>query len=340
NPLAMRKKFETIEKKMQKMEKPETAKQEAPKKVDTSRIENAAKGYQTRNPELLPRTLLILKSLVKENDDAATILKKVLSVYKDQALADEAIDFLIDTASTKKELIKAKKDFNAQFGREIRAGKNIGVEARAFSTKGLGSPTALRDLYRDITGNPRDPHDLFDELTEQFNQSDMKNVIDFILHSLGADLKAKGPSISRPELERLFSEGRIMQAFLGIFRFFQQRMRMIKKQFEKDGLTLPTRINNELLAKQLMKILKERYPTPDKILQLAFILGISEELAAQIIIFSQYRDALRNVSPRLFKSDRHRQDLLMTFIETLSDLDDMIDEEEEEQNNEPIDTME
>ncbi len=339
NPLAMRKKFETLDKKMFKHEKAETQKQEPSlKNVNINRIENAAKGYQTRNPELQPRTLIILKSLIDEGDNAEKILDKVLSVYKDQALADEAIDFLIDTAEITDELIKAKEEFNAQYGREIRSGKNIATEARAFSMKGLGSPTALRDLYRDIIGNPRDPHDLFDELTTSFNHSQMKNVIDFILHSLGADLKSKGPSIERAELKRLFTEGKVMQAFLGLFRFFQQRMHLIKKQFEHEDLTLPTRINFELLAKQLMKILRDRYPTPDKILQLAFVLGISEELAAQMVIFTQYRDSLRHISPRLFKSDRHRQDLLITLIETLSELEDMSEEEDEE--NKQKDTIE
>ena len=80
-----------------------------------------------------------------------------------------------------------------------------------------------------------------------------------------------------------------------------------------------------------MKLLQERYPSPDKIIKLSFVLGISEEVAAQIVIFTQYRDALRHISPKLFKSERHRQDLLMTLIETLSDLEDELEDEEEEE---------
>lgn len=159
----------------------------------------------------------------------------------------------------------------------------------------------------------------------------MKKAIDFILHSLGSDLKSKGPSISPAELQRLFSEARTLQAILGIYRFFRGRLGIMMKQFKKEDLTFPQRLTFELLAKQFVRFIQERYPTTDRILQLALILGISEELAAQIIVFTQYRDAMRQVSPRLFQSDRHRQDLLMALIESLSDIEDMMEDAEEEE---------
>jgi hypothetical protein len=80
-----------------------------------------------------------------------------------------------------------------------------------------------------------------------------------------------------------------------------------------------------------MKLLQERYPSPDKILKIAFALGIAEELAAQVVIFTQYRDAMRHVSPKLFKSERHRQEMLMALMETLSDIEDELNDEEEEE---------
>ena len=105
---------------------------------------------------------------------------------------------------------------------------------------------------------------------------------------------------------------------------------MIKGQFDRYDLTMPSRINFEVLARLLMKLLQERYPTPDKILKFSFTLGIAEELAAQVVVFTQYRDAMRHVSPKLFKSERHRQEILMALMETLSDLEDELNDEEEE----------
>ncbi len=86
-----------------------------------------------------------------------------------------------------------------------------------------------------------------------------------------------------------------------------------------------------MLAKHFMKALQERYPSADKILQLAMQLGLSEEILAQIIIFTQMRDGMRQVAPRLFKSDQHRQDLLNAFIDAIEDLDERLEEEEEEE---------
>ncbi len=339
NPMAMRKKFETLNKKAEKAPEGQKAqKSEKEKGADASEnsaIEELAEDYHQRNPELDKKTLTNMHREMKPDDTHEQILEKLQKTYTDKALADEAIDFLIETAENKEDLkqkyVQAKQNFNAQFGPEIRAGRNIGAQARAFSEKGLGKPTALRDLYREVTGNPRSPHQLFQELTEKFKFSDMKNIIDFILHSLGTDMKAKGPSISRAELQRLFGEARTMQAILGIFRFFFGRMKMIKKQFDYSDLTMPSRINFEVLARLLMKLIEERYPTPDKILKQAFVLGIAEELAAQVIVYTQYRDAMRHISPKLFKSERHRQEVLMALMETLSDLEDELNEDEEEE---------
>ena len=343
NPRQLQKKFEKLEQKIQKppqQEQPQKSEeQKGADAGESTAAEQIAEDFYQRNPELQKKTLLLLNARIKPDDDHEAILEKLQQTYTDKALADEAIDYLIEVSENKeilkKKLIESKERFNVDFGREIRAGRNIAAQARQFSQAGLGSPTALRDLYRDITGKPRDPHCMFEELSQKFKFSQMKNIIDFILHSLGSDMKAKGPSISKAELQRLFGEARNMQAILGVFRFFFSRMNLIKGQFNRFELTMPGRINFEALARLLMKLLQERYPSSDKILKLAFVLGISEEVAAQIVIFTQYRDALRHISPRLFKSERHRQELLMTLIETLSDLEDELEEDEEEEEELP-----
>lgn len=334
NYLAMKKQFEDLKKKTeprapQEVFEPEKADQEA------TRAEKVAKKFESNNSELSSRVLLILASRISESDSVNDILRKLMETYKDPTLADEALDYLKEVAAKGSQmdakLAQAKEQFNERFGVEIRAGKNIQAQAQQFAEQGLGSKTGLRDLYRDLVMNPRDPHTLFDELTNKFQFAKMKQVIDFVLHSLGADMKALGPSISRAELERLFTESRKLQAFLGLFQFFQKRMKSIGALFDLEDLATPAMLSFELLAKQLMRLLKERYPSSDKVLRLAASLGISDALMAQIIIFGQYRDAMRQISPRLFKSERHRQDLLMAIIEALSDLDDMLDEEEEEE---------
>ena len=335
NPLSMQRRFETLNKRSERAhERSKTDRSDSNEvETDLSVIEEIAENYYKENPELQKKTLVTLYREMRPEDSHDQVLEKLQKIYTDKSLIDEAIDFLIETAEVneglKKKYIETKETFFAQFGREIQAGRNIGVRAREFSEKGLGSPTALRDLYREVTGNPRSAHQLFEELTQKFRFSDMKNIIDFILHSLGMDMKAKGPSIAREELLRLCDEARTMQAILGIFRFFFNRTQLIKKQFNRLNLLMPSQIHFETLARLLMALLEERYLSPDKVLIQAFELGIAQQIPAQIIVFSQYLDAMRQISPKLFKSERHRKDLSTTLIAVLDDLEEELNREEE-----------
>lgn len=340
NPLYMMKNAENLEKRLRRNEHKQSseAQEDDPEMADIDATAKAADEYEQRNPEMEKRALLGLKHNIFPDDSPEEMLRKILKSYPDQYLADEALDFLCSSSDANSKLginlRIARHLLNERFGREVRAGRNMNEEAREFARQGLGSAGALRDLYRDITGNHREPVTLFEELNESFTFEKMKTVLKFLLHSIGSDLKSKGPSISRPELQGLFTEARTMQAILGVYRFFFQRMKLMMGLFKKEDLELPKRLNFELLAKQFIKMISERYPSPDKILRMAASLGISEELLAQIIVYSQFRDAMRGVSPRLFKSDRHRQDILMALIETLSELDDLVEDEEEEEDDE------
>ena len=332
NPLAMARRFETLETRTRRKEKEsETEKAEKEGIQEVQAAEEISEQFERKNPELSSRTLLQLRARASGKDTKDGLLKKVLDTYPDFSLADEALDYLIQSGDA--ELIKVarevKKEINTIYAREIKAGRNIALEARQFSSQGLGSPTALRDLYRDITGNPRDALTLFDQLCGSYEYDKMKTIIDFVLHSLGADLKSKGPSISPGELHRLFSEARDMQAILGVFRFFRTRMNLISSSFQRSGIALPGRITFELLSRLFMKYLQERYPTSDKVMQMAIQLALSEEEEAQIIIFTQMRDAIRQVAPKLYRSNQHRQDALMSFIEALEELEEDEDDEQE-----------
>jgi type III secretion protein W len=339
NPLIMARRFETLEAKRKRTEKEEDAEKLEQKEeviVEVQKIEEFGDQYNKKNPELQARSLLLLRSQITEQDTKEQILRKVLQMYPDYSLADDALDFLLETSRGKlaSEVRSAKEELNAQHSREIKAGKNIAAEARAFSEQGLGSPTGLRDLYREVTGNPRDANTLFSELTTQFNYDKMKAVIDFLLHSMGGDLKSKGPSIDRGELFRLLTETRKLQGILGVFRFFQSRMDLILAAFERQEMELPSRLNFEMLAKQFMKAIQERYPSADKILQLAIQLGLSEEILAQVIILTQMRDGVRGVAPKLFRTEQHRQDVLSAFIDAIEELDERLEEEGEKEDEE------
>jgi type III secretion protein W len=296
------------------------------------KAQDTAAKFEQRNEELKAKTLLILLSRLLAEDDPETILKKVLEIYSDYSLADEAFEYVeeVSVGKLRENVRIAKELLNERYGREVRAGKNIAAEAKSFSQQGLGSPTALRDMYRDVTGHPREALKLFNELFAQFSYTKMKTVIDFLLHSLGSDLKAKGPSIEPAELQKLFEDARHLQAILGVYRFFESRMNLIYSQFHANHLTMTSSFNFEALARQYLALLMERYLSPDKVLQTSKNLGLLEEILAQIIIITQFRDAVRNVSPRLYRNNKHKEDLLEAIIEALEELEEEQEEGEEE----------
>ncbi|MCC6128161.1 MAG: hypothetical protein IT584_03060 [Chlamydiae bacterium] len=336
NPVAMMRNFRTLN---EQKSTEQTRKGERKSDVDEELILKVealfeiADHVEKHNYELQAKTLLILRGRITSSDSEEDILKKVLEVYPDHALADEALDFLIQTSrgSLQDTTRRAKELFNQQFSREILAGRNIGAQAREFSQQGLGSPTSLRDLYREITGNPREPLKLFEELANLFPYEKLKTTIQFLLHSLGADLKSKGPSIDRGELKMLLDETRSLQGILGVFRFFQSRMPLIARQFLSYDVPMPAHINFETLAKQFIKLLSERYVNADKVLQSARFLGVSEKTIVQIIVFTQMRDALRQIALRYYRNPQHFQELMKAMIEALEKLEDEWEEEEEEE---------
>jgi type III secretion protein W len=304
--------------------------------MDVAAVDEASEKFQKNNYELNAKTLRILRSHISSSDSPDDILEKIAAIYPDAALADEALDFLLETsdATLLAATAEAKDKLNKDKSREIKAGRNMGAQAREFAKEGLGSPSSLRDLYRDITLNPREPIKLFDELTEKFPYPKLKSAINFMLHSLGSDLKSKGPSIQRAELKRLIDETRSMQGILGVFRFFQSRTRLMEREFASYNLMLPARLGFEAISRIFIKLLSERFMNPEKILQAAKLMGIGEEIAAQIIIFSQMRDALKQIAPKYFRDPRHRDELLKAFIDTLEKLEDQLEEEEEEEEEE------
>lgn len=333
NPFAMYRRFRPLQelKSTRKTEQKENV--EEKKILSVEEIDEAAARFQKNNEELKSKTLLILRSSLTSDDSPEELLNKVLRIYPDHALADEAIDFLIETTdgSLQKTLKIAKEELNRTFGREVIAGRNIGAQSREFAKEGLGSATTLRDMYRDITGTPREPLKLFEELTDKFRYDKLKTAITFLLHSLGADLKSKGSSIPRGELVRLINETRSLQGILGIFRFFQSRMQLMERQFASYDLLYPIRLNFEILAKTFVKMLAERYINADKVIQFARLLGLSEETAAQIIIFTQYRDAIKQIAPRYYRNQIHREELSKAILDALEQLEDEFEEEEDDE---------
>ena len=299
--------------------------------------EETADKFARQNPEFKKPILLLLLNKVKDCKTKEEILDILKQFYPDPTLADEALQFLLETTlGDLKALVEEAKQFHEEtYGREIKAGANIAEEVQKYVSAGLGAPTRLRDMYRDITGNPREPVTLFLEFSDKFPYKELRKVLGFLFHSLGADLKSQGPSIEPGLLSRLLQEVRSLQAVLGVYHFFKARTKLINFLFEREGMEMPKNLNFELLAKQFVLLLQERYPTGDKVLQMANKLGIDKWILAKIIVFSQLRDAIREVAlNQLYRSVQHRDELFNAILEALEALEEELDEYREKEENE------
>lgn len=306
--------------------------------LPTKLVKQKAQEHEKKNPELKSRVLQLLREKVKPDSSAEDIQEVLDEFYPDPMLADDAMEFLLDTSEGElhQQVQEAKDNLNESKGREIVAGRNISTQARQASEKGLGTPTGLRDMYRDVTGNPRDSNTMFQELSDKYSFKEMHKVVKFLLHSLGSDLKSKGPSIPKGELHRLMSETRSLQAILGVYRFYKGRMGLMQKMFKKAGLNMPKKLGFETMAKAFMTLAGERYPSSDKVLSQAKRLGVDDWIHAKIIAFTQMRDSIREMAmSQIFRSLQHRDELLMALIEALEDLEDeledLLDRQEEEE---------
>jgi len=297
-------------------------------------IERAAEEFYNKNPmEVEKDQLRDLRKSINDDDSPNEILRKVLKYYPDYALADMAFDFLLDITHGKlRENVEiAKKIFYQNFEHEIAAYKNTLVLSQVFAKEGLGVPSNLRALYRDISTNPHDPHLLFDKLSKNFTYDHLRKVIRYLLHSLGADLTSKGPSIDRGELYKLFSDVRTLQAILGVYLFFRSRMKLLRTLFTKNQMDLPKGLNFENIAKSFMELLKDKAVSPEKVSTQIDNLNV-RELVGRIFVTTQMRDGIRNVAPRLYKTEKQKQEILQAIITLIEDMDDILLEAEEEEN--------
>jgi type III secretion protein W len=319
--------FRTLESRKKAAEKGEQKIQAVESKTE----DDLAQRYHQRNSELPANRLRQLRNNLRADQSVEEILQEVTEAFEDPTLADEALEFLEkQTTGLLQENVRgARALLNELKGRQVIAGRNVDETAKAYHKKGLGrDATELRNLYRDVTGNPREHNVLFTELSEKYPFNQLKLVVAFLLKGMAYDLKSKGPSIQQAELMRLMTETRNLQSILWVYLFFKGRMGLLQSLYKQYGLAFTEHLSFEKLAKDFIKLIEEKYPSALKLLKQAEMLGLTDDIQ-KLIVLIQYRDAIRGLSPRLYKSLKHRQDLLMVILESLEELEERNAMEEE-----------
>lgn len=131
NPAAMLRRFRTLDEFKAGRQPGRTEKEDrTEKKVkEIEKIEEVAARFQRNNEELQAKTLLFLSSRISAGDSPEEALRKVLELYPEPALADEALEFLMASGDPRIAEIarQAKERLNSQFERSIKAGRNMGA---------------------------------------------------------------------------------------------------------------------------------------------------------------------------------------------------------------------
>ncbi len=291
------------------------------------KVEEVSEQHE-RNPELDHEALLELQEKIRESENAEDVLNKTMEAFPDLYLADEALGFLIDEADADLavKIKEARKNLNSDEDKAlyIRASRNITPEARKAAKEGMGTPSILRALYVDIITNPRPAPILFQELSDNFEFQFLEPLIYYLLHSIGKDLKSKGPSIDPGELHTLYNECRSLQAIRQVYLYFNNCMTPIIKEFEQYGITMPELLTFMLLAREYIKLIQVKYPTKDKVFSMAPHLGIGDDLDGQSIIFNWLRIATYETAPRLFQTLRQREDVRKALRDAISKIDEIL----------------
>ncbi|MCH9703207.1 MAG: type III secretion system gatekeeper subunit SctW, partial [Chlamydiae bacterium] len=236
NPAASRKEMERRGRfrSLESRKKAGTQEAIAIKEVEARAEEDLAHDFERRNPELPADKLATLKGLIHEEQTAEDILAEVLKMFSDPTLADEALDFLDRSLlePIKSRVKKARELLNEKLGREVLAGRNIDTAAKSFAKKGVKTPSELRNLYREVTGDPKPHNALFAQLSAEYDFDELQSLVEFLLQGMAYDLKSKGPSIQPAELQLLMTEVRNLQSIVWVYLFFKERLKMIRAQYK------------------------------------------------------------------------------------------------------------
>jgi type III secretion protein W len=308
---------ETLQKRIEKKVRSEHAEktedeEEVPLEVEES--QEITGYYENKSTEVKNKPLQNLKEQISKFDTEEDILQKVMDMYPDPIDAEAAFEFLLQTMpdDLKEKIYNAKTRFEKRFERALKAGKNIFDE--------------LREMYNKLTGDPKPALELFEELLTKFTFEKMKQAIKFWLSALGADLNSKGSSIEPGELSNLLKDAKSLQAILGLYSYFASKQReLILNLARKNAIATP-QMNFRNLAKMFAMFLKEMYPSPDKVIFMKNELGITSNLHAQEAVFSIMCGAVKGVSPKLFRNQKHIDDVLRCFIDALEAIDQILGE--------------
>lgn len=224
------------------------------------------------------KDLLAPLESITAGDSQDVVLTKLRNAYPHPNLINQALDKLLErpnvTGVLRKEIGLAKDTLVNNFKLEIGkvASANLGTMQKA----GLAQSVAeVSTMYSDLKSKTWEAQTLFVEI-QKMSYKQQIAYLTTMESMIGKELK-EGPSIEHAKLHDLFSQVRVLQAIFFVYRICQNQMNFLQSKFAADGLPFPPGLTHETLARELMKLIAERYPSPEKVDQLCKNLGITAD---------------------------------------------------------------
>lgn len=315
---------------MQKVRKPE--KTDKPKALrPKEKIDAALEGFGKRNPSLKKEGLLKLSDDIrgKSIDEILELVKaEYHNVPENVFQALEALMSIEDNPETHTTLSAALNEYEGV----NRAAIERGVYVLDACRKQEGVEF-IRDIYRNIEQQP-DRIEFIRQAIAKIVENPSDSFIDKFFKISFVDIGTEITKLNspkkrnefrgelRPQLEAIMVETKKLQDTKGVLMVFKNSMRRVNLGF-KNSIKPPqlTYIN---MAKEFMSVVAERYPSSDKVLQSSEKLGV-KSIEEKINVISIYRDTVREIAPRIYRSVQHRDEVFTAIIETLEDLEDQLD---------------
>lgn len=315
----------------EKVEKKLGKRRAAAKGLRTTAMEKAEfyikKLKDMDKPEQMNKFMESLKRMGKNmnpqqlRQEVGKFFKDVSQQYAALAYAKEMLADDPEMAGLTEALQEAMDQAMEESGPAIRAGFNVTDDAMEFSAQGLRDTQELRDFYRDTVLQYEGFHETYNEILENYGESEFGKAIDFLIKAVGSELQSKGPSVTHVELKRIIDDLYSLEMLGNIHRNCDELLGKIRKAYR-----LALKMNTKAFMNRLMGLKSEKWLRMDHVTKLVAQLGC-DPIEAQIYFLREMGGMIKELPLKIFEEDLEKREKLIDV--TQEALDDAIDREEE-----------
>jgi type III secretion protein W len=216
----------------------------------------------------------------------------------------------------------AAKQLELEKGPEIRAGINLAEEVNSRATT-PSEMQNLRDMYRSEVVGFTTPQDCFRALLAARGPGGLADAIAFLISGCGKDLASAFPSLAPEALSRILTDLQCVQVLTTVMEKLSQLGERMARQFGEKCL-----LGGEQMTGRVLDFTEQTFVSAGMIAGFIGECGM-RKLLSQMDFARELTRLFRQLSPRLFKKESDRQQLVDATQEHLDGLVEREAEEEE-----------